>query len=391
MSGNLPTVRCSSLPLLERCTGAAYWPSWATVAAQEESEHSALGTAAHKALAYVARGEEVPPLAAFCDGAEVTEAKLDRLVRAGKALLAKWRHLFPQPIVEIAHRMVLRDADGRDVLLLTGTPDLIDLVMAREGLDDDTLYVWDWKAGWSESWDYEAQMRGYGLLGLEQCPTAGRVVAIIAWLGRWETETWEWSADELRAWGVDLAAAIAAGEGRFTAGDHCARCQWATGCPGRRALVQAPLVDLTLTGSAWSPVDWPDALLVENRRRVQMLAGAVEDAQRRIREEVLRRVGERGSIATEDGRMLTVRDTEVAEIDLVRAATCLRDELGVDPMALLESAEISKRAIVEIVRAKAPRGEKKAAEERVREVLLEHGAMTLKTRREVREVKGTKA
>lgn len=195
-------LRCSSLPMLRRCSASLSvlsrdedQPAKAIPDLDPWNPASSVGTAVHSLLAACVedRDEDVE---AACHSAGVDEGdvgEVEYLAFMGRRI---WHdHLkrhFSHPLT--VESRITRDFESRDgnILRLSGQ---VDVACTNP---NNWAEIVDWKSGRIEG-DYEDQLRGYALLRCLKDNLPGcRAWVVFLRSGRYRL--YEWTLDELTAW-----------------------------------------------------------------------------------------------------------------------------------------------------------------------------------------------
>jgi hypothetical protein len=329
-------LRCSSIPRLLACPASqlAEGPNFGSVEAS-------LGSSVHAALATAIRDNGVPFYRdSFGLKAEDMD-DFDYLCGRGMAIWQELRAGLTSYDCEIEGEVIL---DVTKKLTLSGHIDLL-------GVGSDYLLVCDWKTGVPDITDYWPQMRAYCLLALEREPDKHQVKCVIAWLRSSEVEVKVFTRKDLEDWKEEVLE-ILDHKGTYNPGQACRYCPAALDCVPRRKIIQATTTDLlALDNREWAPAKIADAW-----ERV----GLIEKAIFTFKAAVKDHVRDHGPLPLPGGGVLALSAEEKETIKLTSAAyNVLTEVLGGNPVDLMgDGLTIGKTKLGELVKKKAPRGEK---------------------------------
>lgn len=350
-------IRCSSLPLVSACPASLD----AELPVNAQTPEASLGTAVHDFLAAEIAGAVN---AAFVPADQGDEFRM--LTTMGLRCWSQLRHYFPAPAVE----KYLEAPMG--TITLTGHADVYSLeLQPTDGVGE--VRILDWKTG-RDDLNYDDQLRGYALLGLEHCEHAESASVALVRV-REQTVDWgHYTRNEIYRWWNGLAARVN-GRHDFAAGRHCGFCPRSPACPAKTAMLTQAVTALIGVDSEYgdSMLMTPDALALL-LDRAKLIEKACESARDLVRAEVIARGGR---IATADGRELFIAAQERKSIEYAQAVEILLEELGAD--ALTHTLSVSKTKVEEAVRAKAGRGRKQQAVKDLFDRLAEAGAIRTET------------
>lgn len=340
----MKTHRCSSLPLIWRCTQSQE-DSPSGVSINDYSEMAELGTAYHKWIAGHITGKPLE-IRQLAEQYAVEADDLSMLVNCGKQL---WKQLEPMLTgkVEI-ERLLTATISGQ--ITLTGQIDLGTSTSEAE-------IVLDWKTGRVDR-DYTAQVRGYALLKLMDAWDENRepeqVTTITAWVRDGVLDVEHFDVADLMAWRDDLILRLKNGKDKYSPGPHCAHCARRLNCPARQELVRSVMAELTVGASpiAWTP---------ETRKELGPLIGdaygrvkLVEAACEAFREQLKIDIEANGALDIGGGRELRLSPTNRRYLDAGKAIPVLED--FIDPTELLQVTAISISKAEKIAVSKAAKG-----------------------------------
>lgn len=366
-------IRCSQLPRLMICPQSGRGES-PTVEIADKS--AALGTAVHKVLSEAVRCNGMPPdeyLAAVKQEFDIPAGSdFDWLVIQGVRALKEIRAEFETEILSVTTDVSLDDG------LLSGHTDLL-FDCGR------TIVVVDWKSG-RKTTGYFHQMAGYAALALSAFSEADNCITILVWLRDGEYTRTSFTREETQEWYSGLREQL--GKENYVAGEHCIFCPRTTECQASGALIQAGVRDL-LDGQ---PLP---AAIIPNRASWLTLAprvlaaynrlGLIEKAITAFRDAVRMNIAKFGSLPADDGTELALVPYETETIDPRKGWGILAGALTEDELA--SALKVSKTIVLDYVRARAARGEKKKAAEELMTALRKAGAITIEQREALKFVR----
>lgn len=351
MSDPKKTIRCSSLPILEKCFGQL----GAEMTIGIETEIAETGTNVHAYAAQLIR-EARPP--------EIQNADPDFLFLASRVRLA-WDNLgelFPSPVVE-----QFLEAD-LPKFSISGHPDLF-------GIEGDAATILDFKSGYKTDADVLAQLRGYCFLVGSAHKEIKVFRVIVCWLRDTEVQEWSFSRAEIREWAGSLHRRAASWNGSdFTAGEHCQYCPRFHDCPARHQLARSAVrdimeLDMDAASRGVLAERMPDLYAF-----VRMVGKQVEAFWSWLREDIQKN----GPMVCRPDKTLELKTQNVQVLDVRKGWRIFAGTLSEDELA--DCMTVSKTKLLAAVGAKAgPRmgGKDKAA---VMQALEEAGAISIKPR-----------
>ena len=353
--------RCSGLGRNIACAASVVPPE---IRIDQTTEQSALGDSFHAGMSSHVDGREER----FSDALgrlAVDQDELDRLLSFGRSQWAKLSKFFPNAVTEHEFEDLVVERDGAIVAQLTGHADVVSL-----SDDGATVYILDWKSGWGDA-GHEMQVRGYALLALREVPSADKVNASVLRVRFSDLQTYEWTRTELEEWFAALVEKVLREKGIYRPSlAACGYCPRSFECPARRTMLsecRALVAEVAEQSPATlAPERLADA--VEAARAITKLCDRVVDFARAE----VRKAGNKIELA--DGRLMQLRDVVRTEIDFCAGEGVLREHLG---DSLGPCLKVGKTAVEDAVKARAKRGDKKAAAERLMYELDQAAALKL--------------
>lgn len=360
-------LRCSALPLAFVCP-ASVRPAGLVV--EQSGAESALGSAAHEALAPLAETGRAPwsETDAIARRHRVDARDVRALLALGVAL---WRDVgasFPGASAE--HELTYRDPAG--AFVLTGHVDVIAWL-------GGVVRIGDWKTGRRDD-DHSEQLRGYSLLALD----AGRAFGVTTaeafalWVRDGDVESYRMTAASAVAWRERLRERVVEWDGRYHAGPHCPHCPRSHECPAGLAIVRRDVGAFVDEGLVARLAD--DALARMAPGEIVALlerADLAADVAGRVRSAIRDFVRQRGDVVG-GGRRLTMQSEERRDVDVLRAFPVLYAH-GFDDDDFAEVLTVSVAAAERRAAKRAVRGKGAAAARALCEALDEAGAVSVNT------------
>lgn len=356
-------LRCSGLPLVHRCPGAA---RIGTLRVDDAHESADTGTAAHAGLARLVETgrvdwDAIPELARKheCD-----EEELRILIAMGAKLWEEVKATFPDPVTE---QLLRFDVGVGESVLLTGHAD----ILCRVGR---TAILGDWKTGRRDS-DYSEQLRGYAALALLEDNTLESATAYVLWVRDSALEHYTMSRPALYDWLKRLETEIVRWDGTFRTGKHCQYCPRLQECPAGHALVRSAV-------AAIANQDLDDAQILRDMPRAQVVqlleqADIVKGQADRVRAAVRKLVEEGGDIVA-NGKRLTLEHVDRRSLDTLKAFPVLQ-ERGFGDEEMAQVIDISVKQAESIVAKRAGKGKGAAAVRELKAALEGANAVKIDT------------
>lgn len=244
----------------------------------------------------------------------------------------------------------------------------------------ETGAILDWDFGWSGT-DKVPQLKGYALAASESRgqPTLGGEVLGVHVLVRHGTLTnLSFSVNELREFDVQVAEKLKrVGKDYAPSPDICGFCPRQLECEARERYSRAAVGSLVEASSTTMQVT--DKILSDLYPKWKAAKKSVE-----VFEKILGERLKAGDIQLSD-RLLTLTDQEIETIDPIKAWPTIIRELTQEQLG--EVLSVSKGALIDAVKAAAPRGDKGRKADQVMDELRGAGAVTKQIRKIRREVK----
>jgi hypothetical protein len=362
------TVRCSRLPLIALCPGAAAKPE---IEINSDSEAARLGSAFHHLFTERVAGRYADFDAACARWRIEDKDELRKLCAWGWSTWnSRFREHFPEPMVEHSLEGRFYSEDDEIELTITGTMDVV-------SVSGDEARILDPKSGRLDL-DHSEQLNGYRFLA--RCNFGvSRVYAATMLVRKWESDgSWS-SREEVDAW-INALARKLSGPETFNPGEHCGYCP-------RRNECDAYAGWLRLNVGAFDAValSIEQSRSLEPRQRGQWLINAlgvikaVEKACERAREAVHAEVASAGGcLPTGEGREIYLATTRRRKVEPWPAWGLLSEQFGEERLIdCCVSLGIGK--LEDLAGQDAGRGQKGAAKKDLIDRLDQLGAITRTT------------
>lgn len=364
-------IHCSELPRIMECSASIIKPE---LRVDGNNDDARLGTAVHSALSIMVRGGSTD----LDHLAKVHLVDVDSLRILYFAGMRVWESEFKAThaviATEVNRRTMLQCGDDYEVQLMGSA----DVECRIPNADEPSLAIIDWKTG-STVRDASAQVKGYALMTSAEYP-AHRVQCHTVYLRGDASsnndpiiETVTITPDDARAQIVDGLSRAFRNQNRFSPSyESCAYCPRQINCAGRTALVHQAINNLN---AAETKMDKMTPLeLAALYPQAKLLEKVLEHFHATLRNAV----AVAGSIATPDGKTLTIQQCERSEIDLTEGWKTLVDQFGT-VRAFLPALKVSKSDLCDMVKSSAGRGEKGKAVDAFIEKLAAAGAIRKST------------
>lgn len=336
------TVHCSALPRVLHCPASLVAPG---LVVEGKNEAASIGSAVHEALASRVRGGQ-PDIAEIAAKHGISKDAVFPLYFTGSRI---WEE-YAGGLAVIGTEMKL-SSEFEDGITLQGTAD----VVARAHQEaKPTLLIVDWKSG--KEGNYEDQLKGYAVMAAKDWPSRAiklmvvylrdQVVEIVdvdpAEAGRDLSDRLQWAVEH---------------QDRFCPSyESCAYCPRQIECPGRTALVRQAVLDLSTIEQKLNTL--APASLAALYPKAKLLEKVLDHYHATLRNAA---AVAPGGLPIGDGRVLRVEEKERSEIVAGKAWPILVELFTVKAMSDAGALDIGKGALCELVRSKAPRGEKAEA------------------------------
>lgn len=352
------TLRCSSLPIIMACPGAAVPPE---VPVREACEPATVGTVGHMLLEQLPENgrinfEEIPAVAKRYD---LNEDELSVLCALGTSMWRELEGTFSGADTETSLGQELVPG-----FFLTGHADGLRLY-------GDVAHGWDWKLGRKDH-DYSQQMMGYCALVLLTYPRLERVSFTVLWVRDRDIEGYSMTRDELPGWIRRVVSRVRDWTGQLETGHHCLYCPRYHECTGYQAMARAaiqPFANGSIEEMLGSIEQLPGAEQVDLFERAKTVAAIADRLTQTLRREAIK-----AGVIKGDGVNLVATEQRRRKVDTESAWPVLQDHLTDDELASVVHVRLSEAE--KIVAKKAGRGKGKAAKEALSEQLDAAGAIS---------------
>jgi len=329
------------------------------------SDAAGLGRAVHDALAETVMGRE-PDLKAIAASYGAKESDLTPLHSYGRMAWGEVKGHFSNARVE--ERLV---GDG-----IRGQADVFHL-------GDETRAVLDWKTN-RERADYRAQLLGYAACAVNQygMPPSGEIKLFTVWVRLFEIDVLTVTFADLQRFYEDLTRAKRNIGRVYGPGDACLYCRRQLVCPVRREYLVSSAEALAATVAVEvTPEDLPRLY-----QRAQMLTRAID----RYKKAMHLLVDQHGPQSDGAGNTITLAEVKRTEIK-AREAWPILIEQGFTDDDLAGCCNIASGAMYEIVGQQVPKGYKGKHKEALKALLQERGALSTKSHKALKVIKGDKS
>jgi len=337
-------LRPSRLPLAVLCAQSLHTDG---IAVESDDADARLGSAAHEVIAArITAGQSV-------DGDVSAAATRWRVDHDDVGMLAgmawqmwttKLSTFFPDPLIEQPLDALDADFD----MHLKGTADVLSYVA-----DESEVRGNDFKTG-RVDWDYEAQQRAYGLLGLIRWPEAKTVRMTITWVRSGRAETFVWTRSDLADWWHSFAKSLQ--DAPYRPGSHCSKCPRAFTCQARTLALRQSLEVFANVERMGPAVEQHIAeLAATDPAQLAQLVAQARDLTKFL-ELTLESIKAQVVVAGGTLGALQVEEVTQRPIILARAWDALVAKLGQEKV--IELATISKTKVSDEIKAAAGRGRK---------------------------------
>lgn len=340
----MPT-RCSSLPLLFRCPGAAVTSDAVLVSPYCESAET--GTDVHRALARYPEGNAPEHILAEMD--DETRILYFTGAKMWRERLSKW----------------MPDSDSEVPLAtddLTGHLDRLGVYK-----NETEAVILDWKTGRVDI-DNSQQFHGYAHLVFDAYPKMRQVTTYGAWVRTQEIEPYTVDRARTEAWKLEFDERVAKWDGVFHPGTHCQGCPRQVECPALRVLARQASEIVQSEPADLSSMPGPQLVGLHRKLRTwkRLLALAEDSIEAEVRA--------RGDVPDGEGRVLHyVKANAPRKLDTLKAWPALSAALTTEELA--GCVTVSVGAVESTVAAKAAKGKGAAAKREIVAALDAAGAV----------------
>jgi hypothetical protein len=359
-AGEFANLRASSMPLAFRCPASVRRGS---LLINTSSEAASNGTAVHEVLRTLPRTnridwEAIPEIARRF-GADAEETRM--LAAMGAKLWNEVSSSFVDAMTEIDLKIELVPG-----VFLTGHADLL-------AISQTSMRVGDWKSGRKDT-DHSHQFKAYASMALLSSTDITEVTGTGLWIRDQEIENYTLDRHAAEMWVDSLVCEVVEWDNVYRPGKHCGFCPRNFECEAANAMVRrdvAAIADKALVARVECELaSMSGAEIVE----VLQKADLVVRYAARVREAVKAHVDRNGDVVG-GGVRLTLVEQSGRELNPLKAWPIL-EELAFkdDDLARVMKLKISE--IEEVIRERAPRGEKKHAVLKLGQMLEAAGAVT---------------
>lgn len=350
MGTNLPIVRASSMPLAVSCPASI---SGEGVQVDSFDPTATDGVEVHRAIAMALRGEDYPPF----DGSNAGDNE-DMVALA--LAYAQQNGMMPGALTEV-HLEHPPFSATLDVFMPYSRGEEADLT--------------DWKTTHRED-DHEAQIIAQCAAAFANYPKLPAITAHTVYLRNEGAIKKRYTRAWVEQWAEEFVHNTLKHPEIYRPGDWCARCKRKYGCEGLRAMRREIAATFLADGQGMLTRD----NVAEMRFKVKLIKGVCDEFDKMVRDEVLNH----GPIALGEGKELRALDINTDTIDILRAWATLTGTFADSDLA--KFVEVRKTAMLKLIEAGAPRGQKSKAAEAFMEKLRAEGAVTTTTTQQVREL-----
>ncbi len=366
---DLVNLRASSMPLAFRCPASIRRGSLLINSSNEAADN---GTAAHEVLRALPRTNRIDwdaiPEVASRNGADPDETRM--LCAMGAKLWNQVSASFADAMTEVDLKIEI--APG---VTLTGHADLL-------AISQTSMRVGDWKTGRKDT-DHSHQFKAYAAMALLSSTDITEVTGTGLWVRDGEIENYTLDRAGAQAWVDSLVAHVIDWDNVYRPGKHCGFCPRNFECEASNALIRRDVAAIS-DRSLLARVECELATMAPSEIvEVLRKADLVVHFAARVRDAVRAHVEEHGDIVS-DGVRLTVTEQCGRELDPLKAWPILEQlEFADEDLARVMKLKISE--IEEVIRERAPRGEKKHAVLKLGQLLEASGAVTKTTTKRLTE------
>lgn len=373
MNKLLSTVRASSLPIAFRCPAAVRQAVVPVNAANDAADN---GTAAHDVLRTLPSTGQIDwdgiPAIAQKYGADPDETRM--LVAQGVSLWNRVKDSFAGAYTEVSLKY-----DVSPGFTLTGHADLL-------AISQTSMRVGDWKTGRKDA-DHSHQFKAYAVMALLSSPDIDEVTGTGLWVREKEIENYTLDRMGAERWLDELIERVIEWDGVYHPGKQCAFCPRNHECEAANAMIRrdvAVIADKDLIARMECDISlMTHAEIVAVFQKADLVVKFAD----RVRKAVKAHVEKTGDLVA-DGVRLSIAKEQRREIDPLKAFPILTEQLGFQDEDMARVMKLSISGIEEVVRERAPKGEKGREAKKLGDLLEASGAVT---RNETTKLKETRS
>jgi hypothetical protein len=367
----LSTVRASALPLAFRCPASV---RRSAVPVNSSNEAADNGTAAHAVLRSLPGTDRIDwdaiPDVAKEHGADPDETRM--LVAQGTKLWNQVRDSFAGAYTEVSLKYELPGCT------LTGHADLL-------AISQTSMRVGDWKTGRKDA-DHSHQFKAYATMSLLSSPDIDEATGTGLWVRDQEIENYTLERRTAGLWLERLKDEVIAWDGVYRPGKHCGFCPRNHECEAANAMIRrdvAAIADKSLVARVEC-----ELALMDPGEIIATLqkADLVVKFAARVREAIRTHVQTHGDVVADGVRLTTVEESK-RELDPLKTFPILTEQLAFQDEDLARVMKLSVSKIEEVIRDRAPKGEKGREAKKLGELLEASGAVTRTTTTKLKEIR----
>lgn len=339
-------MRASKRPLCVLCPSADLPTEYTISVAKEASE---VGTICHRGVAH-AIAKTTPIEGTLADQCSVVGADLNEVEGLVDRAMRYWDAAYETGIVRT--NMLVEQPYTHEGAL-GGTPD----VRWLQPGDPMSAWVIDWKFG-REARDCYHQLAQYACDMRDELRIAGKwdeemtITTIARWVRLGQEERRVFTSHELDCWLLYVLDRESSAGKEYNPGDHCGFCPHAQSCEPRLSWSRSAVQSLAVVDEA--ALSDPQLLgrVYDQAKAVRRALAAYDKALGAI-------LDNGGTVPLGNGKALVRSFQERDQIDLRAAMPVLRDA-GITASELSQIASVAKGKLGDVIKAKAPRGQKTA-------------------------------
>lgn len=362
-------LRASAMPLAFRCPASIRRGSILINGSNEAANN---GTAAHEVLRSLPRTNKIEwgsiPDIARKYSADPDETRM--LVAMGAKLWGEVSGSFVDAMTEVALKIEI--APG---IFLTGNSDLL-------AISQTSMRVGDWKTGRKDN-DHSHQFKAYASMALLSSTDITEATGTGLWVRDQEIENYTLDRLGAQMWVDSVVCQIIEWDQVYRPGKHCGFCPRNFECEASNALIRRDVAAIS-DRSLVSRVEC-DLATMSDSEKIEVLrkADLVVHFAKRVREAVKAHVEANGDLIA-DGVRLTLVEQPSRELDPLKAWPIL-EELAFKDEDLARVMKLKISEIEQVIRDRAPRGEKASAVLKLGQLLEAAGAVTKTTTKRLTE------